>query len=143
VSIQQWLDPGDTRLVEADLATVCAQVGAVGSSLVLLTYPQPDAHPDLAAAILRAGLRCGVPVVDPRALFRTALDDGVPWSALLVADGHPTARGYAMIGEQLVETLLAELGVSRAQSSPPQQGGEAPQREATSPKVGAGSLDPR
>jgi tetratricopeptide (TPR) repeat protein len=111
VSIQQWLDPGDTRLVEADLETACAQVRAVGSTLVLLTYPQPDAHPDLAAAILRAGRRCGVPVVDPRARFRSALDDGVPWSELLVADGHPTARGYAMIGELLGETLLEERGV--------------------------------
>jgi tetratricopeptide (TPR) repeat protein len=113
VSVQQWLDPGDTRLVEVDIRAACDQLRAVGTPLLLLTYPQPNAHPDLAAGILRAGRRCGITVVDPRGPFRDALDDGVPWSELLIPDGHPTSRGYAMMGGLVVETVLSESLLDR------------------------------
>jgi len=106
VSVQEWIDPGDTRLVEQDIETAQQLASAAGTQLVLLTYPEPDAHPELARAIVRSGAKLGVLVVDPAEQVREAVANGVPWSQLRVSDGHPTTRGYRIVASQLVDELL-------------------------------------
>ncbi len=106
VSVQEWIDPGDTRLVEQDIETAQQLASAAGTQLVLLTYPEPDAHPELARAIVRSGTKLGVLVVDPAEQVREAVANGVPWSQLRVPDGHPTTRGYRIVASQLVDELL-------------------------------------
>jgi lysophospholipase L1-like esterase len=129
VAIQQWLDPADTRLVEADLARAGVLAGAVGARLLVLTYPQPKAHPELAAAHARAAARAGATFVDPRSVFEDAHRALGSWEPLLIGDGHPTTRGYALIGE-LVAKAIETGGVPGGASPAPEEpgaGAPAPQ----------------
>ena len=51
VSVQQWFDPGDTRLLESDLVKASELARSHGVPLLLMTYPEPKAHPEMAKAI--------------------------------------------------------------------------------------------
>jgi tetratricopeptide (TPR) repeat protein len=108
LSIQQWLDPGDTRLLALDLERAAGAALRAGTRLWFLIYPQPDAHPDLAEAVLRAGHASGTPVLDPRPAFQAEFDAGTPRAALLVPDGHPSTQGHALMGRLWAEGVLAE-----------------------------------
>jgi lysophospholipase L1-like esterase len=105
-AVQQWFDPTDTSLVVRDLEEALARAEALGARAILVTYPQPRAHDEIAEAVLALGVRTGTPVVDPRGAFDEAHAGGRPWSDLLIPDGHPTAEGYRIVGELLAEAVL-------------------------------------
>jgi len=107
-AVQQWFDPGDTSLLTSDLTRAVASAREAGAVPILLTYPQPAAHDEIAAAVLRVGREMGVTVVDPRDRFRSEHDAGRPWAELLMPDGHPTAAGYALIGEMVAAAIDAQ-----------------------------------
>jgi lysophospholipase L1-like esterase len=51
--------------------------------------------------------------VDPRPAFLGRLAAGTPPRELTIPDGHPTTKGYQLIGELIVDELLEkrkELG---------------------------------
>ena len=104
-AVQRWFRLEDTRLVEADLARAAALAEAAEARLIVLTYPQPNAHGELADALRRATDRLGVTFIDPRPTFQAELDAGTPWDALLVPDGHPTARGYGLMAQLVAQAL--------------------------------------
>jgi len=107
IAVQQWLDPADTRLVRADLQRASRLAASVGARLVLTTYPQPRGHPELADAAAAVAAQEGVLFVDPRPLFQEERDRRGSWDALLIADGHPTTTGYALLGGAVADALLA------------------------------------
>ena len=107
-AMTSWVDPGDTRLLEADLLRAAELARSSGIPLYLLVYPQPDAHPELERAIQRAGGAAGVPVIDPRPSLEAELRSGTAWEDLFVADGHPTTRGYRLIGEEVARVLTGQ-----------------------------------
>jgi len=45
-AMTSWVDPGDTRLLEADLRRAAELARGAGVPLYFLVYPQPDAHPE-------------------------------------------------------------------------------------------------
>ena len=105
-TLQDWVEPSDTRLLEVDVARADELARAAGSRLVLLGYPEPDAHDLLWKGLLRAGQRAGILTIDSTGPMQSALDAGVPWMQLRIADGHPTTRGYRLMGQQLADELL-------------------------------------
>ncbi len=105
ISVQDWVDPGDTRLLRADLRRAASLAQERRVPLLVLGYPQPDAHPELTRAVAASADELGMPWLDPRPVFRQALEEGVRWEALLIPDGHPTTHGYALIGRQLAKAL--------------------------------------
>jgi hypothetical protein len=105
-TLQDWIEPNDTRLLEADIAKAHELTAAAGAQLVLLGYPEPDAHDQLWKGVRRAGQQAQVLIVDSTLPMSRALAAGTPWTQLRIADGHPTTRGYRLMGEQLVEQLL-------------------------------------
>ena len=105
-TLQDWIEPSDTRLLESDLVMAQQLVRGAGAQLVVLGYPEPDAHEQLWGGILRAGRRTGLLVIDSTEPMQKALDEGVPWTQLRIADGHPTSLGYRLMGEQIVDELL-------------------------------------
>jgi tetratricopeptide (TPR) repeat protein len=104
-AVQQWFDPTDMALITSDLERALDRIQALGARPVLLTYPQPAAHDEIAEAVLRLGARTGATVVDPRGVFASAHSRGRPWSELYIPDGHPTTAGYSMIGELVASAL--------------------------------------
>jgi len=102
---QEWLDPGDTRLIEADLQRAADLARQAGARLLVLTYPQPKAHPELSAAHRRAAERSGARFVDSQAAFAKRFAGGSSWDELLIPDGHPTTQGYALIGEVVADVI--------------------------------------
>lgn len=106
--VAQWLDPADTRLIEADIAEAAELARGVGAPLYLLQYPQPDAHPEIAAAIERAAAGEGVPVIDPRPRLAAELASGKAWADLFIPDGHPNTAGYQVVGEEVARYLRGE-----------------------------------
>ena len=102
---QEWLDPADTRLIEADLRRAADLARRAGARLLVLTYPQPKAHPELSDAHRRAAEVSGALFVDPRAEFEQRFTGGSSWDDLLIPDGHPTTRGYALIGEIVADAI--------------------------------------
>ncbi len=115
---QEWLDPADTRLIEADLRRAADLTRRAGARLLVLTYPQPKAHPELSAAHRRAAEVSGAQFLDPRAAFEQRLAGGSSWNELLIPDGHPTTRGYALIGKIVADAI--------APQTPPEQETEPP-----------------
>ncbi len=107
IAVQQWLDPGDTRLVEADLRRAARIAASVGARLVLTTYPQPRAHPELARAARSVAADVHVLFVDPRPRFQEERDRLGSWDELLIADGHPTTLGYDVLGRSVADALGA------------------------------------
>jgi tetratricopeptide (TPR) repeat protein len=105
IAVQQWLDPGDTRLVEADLRRAGQIAETVGARLVLTTYPQPRAHPELARAARSVASDASLLFVDPRSTFQEEHDRLGSWVPLLIADGHPTTRGYQLWGQVVSDAL--------------------------------------
>ncbi len=105
IAVQQWLDPGDTRLVEADLRRANRIAESVGARLVLTTYPQPRAHPELARAAITVAASSSALFVDPRPRFQEEHDRLDSWEPLLIADGHPTATGYRLWGHIVSDAL--------------------------------------
>lgn len=122
IAVQQWLDPGDTRLVESDLLRAGDLSRSAGSQLIVLTYPQPKAHPELAEAHRRAARRLAAPFVDPRPTFAREFETLGSWDPLLVSDGHPTSRGYRLIAQD-VASVMRSQGLNapspEARSAPP------------------------
>jgi len=106
-TLQDWIEPSDTRMLEADIAKAHELTSTAGAQLVLLGYPEPDAHEQLWKGVRRAGQRAQVLIVDSALPMKRALDSGIPWTQLRIADGHPTTRGYRLMGEQLVDVLLS------------------------------------
>ncbi len=107
---QLWVDPTDARLLWADLERVAEATRRRRLPLLLLTYPQPDAHDELNAAILAFAAARHLQVVDVREQMRTALVTGTAWDQLFVPDGHPTSLGYRVIGEAVAEALPPPSG---------------------------------
>lgn len=107
IAVQQWLDPGDTRLVQADMLRAARIAESVGARLVLTTYPQPRAHPELARAAADAATATGALFVDPRPRFQEERDRLGGWGDLLIADGHPTTTGYDLLGRAVADGLAA------------------------------------
>ncbi len=105
IAVQQWLDPGDTRLVEADLRRANRIATSVGAHLVLTTYPQPRAHPELARAATVVAASSSALFVDPRPHFQDEHDRLGSWEPLLIADGHPTTNGYELWGRVVSDAL--------------------------------------
>jgi len=105
-TLQDWIEPSDTRLLESDLVMAEQLVRGAGAQLVVLGYPEPDAHEQLWGGILRAGRRTGLLVIDSTEPMQKALDEGLPWTQLRIADGHPTSLGYRLMGEQIADELL-------------------------------------
>jgi lysophospholipase L1-like esterase len=105
-TLQDWIEPSDTRLLESDIAMAEQLVRNAGSQLIVLGYPEPDAHEQLWQGVLRAGRRSGLLVIDSTDPMQEALDGGLPWTQLRIADGHPTSLGYRLMGEQIVDELL-------------------------------------
>ncbi len=104
-AVQQWFDPGDTSLLVSDLRYAVERARERGAMVVLLTYPQPAAHDEIAEAVVALGRELDVSVVDPRDRFASEHDAGRPWSELLIPDGHPTSAGYALIGAQVADAI--------------------------------------
>ncbi len=100
-NVTAWVDPGDTRLLHADLLRAGRLARDAGVPLYFMTYPNPDGQPELASATHFAGDEAFVPVIDIRDRMRTELAEGAAWSDLFVPDGHPTSRGYRLMGEAL------------------------------------------
>jgi len=105
IAVQQWLDPGDTRLIESDLLQAGYLSRSVGSRLIILTYPQPKAHPELSDAHRRASEQLSVPFVDPRPTFAREFETSGNWNTLLIPDGHPTSRGYRLMAQDVVRAV--------------------------------------
>ncbi|MCO4771084.1 MAG: hypothetical protein KDA24_13700 [Deltaproteobacteria bacterium] len=110
VATQQWLDPADTRLVESDLRRIADLSRQAGARLIVVTYPQPKAHPELTEAHARAAESAHADFVDPRAAFLAEYQDLGHWEPLLIPDGHPTTRGHALMGRLVAEALQGEHG---------------------------------
>jgi tetratricopeptide (TPR) repeat protein len=106
--VAQWLDPADTRLIETDIAEAAELARGVGAPLYLLQYPQPDAHPEIAAAVERAAAAHGLPVIDPRPRLAAELNAGKTWPDLFIPDGHPNVAGYRVVGEEVARYLVGE-----------------------------------
>ena len=105
LTLQNWIEASDTRLVEADLRKAVSLTRAAGAQLLVLGYPEPDAHRQLWAASVRVAREFDVPLMDASLPMQRALSAGVPWSQLRIPDGHPTTRGYRLMGQQLAEAL--------------------------------------
>lgn len=105
VAVQQWVDPADTRLVEADLERAARHAEATGALLILTTYPQPRGHPELADAAAGVGERTSALYVDPRPLFQAERDRIGSWEPLLIPDGHPTTMGYRLLGGLVADAI--------------------------------------
>lgn len=105
-TLQDWIEPNDTRLLAADIARAHELTARAGAQLVLLGYPEPDAHKQLWNGVLRAGQEAQVLIVDSTLPMKRALDAGLPWTQLRIADGHPTTWGYRLMGEWLADELL-------------------------------------
>jgi lysophospholipase L1-like esterase len=106
-AVQQWFDPTDTFLLTSDLREAVSLTRDAGAVPILLTYPQPAAHDEIAEAVLRLGADLQVAVVDPRQTFAAAHDGGRAWSELLIPDGHPTTAGYALVAEGVAREIQA------------------------------------
>ena len=105
IAVQQWLDPGDTRLVEADLLRAHRIAESAGARLVLTTYPQPRAPPELARAAPPVAASPAALVVAPRPPVQEERDRLGSWEPLLIADGHPTTTGYRLWGHVVSDAL--------------------------------------
>lgn len=112
-NVTNWIDPGDTRLLRADLLRAARLAQEAKVPLYFMIYPNPDAQPELADATLAAGAEALVPVIDVRATMRRKIEGGAPWSQLFVPDGHPTTAGYQVMGEALGTALAGHTPASR------------------------------
>lgn len=110
--LRQW-----TRQLQPNLLTIVGQIRAAGAQPVLVTYPATTLVYAAASATIRDVARMTqTPLVDPTPVFSERCP--TPPCALLLADGHPTAEGYALLAEIVASSLTAaELPAATAGSA--------------------------
>lgn len=95
------------------LAALRSEIAADGGSLVLLAMPR-RARNEAKLPMLREydealhafAAERGVPLVDGRALFQTAIEAGATEDQLFVDEWHPTPRGHEILAEGLTPPVL-------------------------------------
>ena len=106
----------------ANLEAVAHATTEAGARLLLMTYPTDVKVYGFAnRSIRRVAIRSDTPLIDLRAAFRplcprTACRD------LLFRDGHPNARGYALVAETIV-AYLRQSGLEAAEKVSGQHAG--------------------
>jgi lysophospholipase L1-like esterase len=112
--------PGKRRVPLADfeacLFELQKRVEADGARLVLLSMPRkPNVEkrePVLAEyskTVEEVGARQGLDVVDGRALFQAALQQGRKPEELFADDYHPKPPGHRMLAEELAKAIVARF----------------------------------
>lgn len=107
---------GWTRDLRPNLLAIVGEIRAAGAEPVLVAYgADTTVYAGASAAIRDVARMTQTPLVDPAPIFAARCP--TPPCALLLPDGHPTARGYDLIAE-LVAGGLTAAGLPAATPAP-------------------------
>jgi len=105
---REWAPSVDGALV-SNLVALVHEAEAAGVAVILLTYPwDQELYAGANRLILQAGRSANASMIDLSEAFSQACD-GAECEALFFPDGHPTARGHALVARILVQQLPSRL----------------------------------